>query len=162
MLRASSETGGRFVYFYIIWITMWCMFRKVSSYTPKSATTCAIYCNRLTRWLRCDYISISLHQENEMTMKRETTMIKDIIGFSGAIYNTEYAMMCQPMTRIDTPIAVCFLLLLFAVKIRQRLMGMAQITDVDGVENDARECQMSATYCHIFKTLGLELMPTIS
>lgn len=36
-------------------------------------------------------------------MKRETTMIKDIIGFSGAIYNTEYAMMCQPMTRIDTP-----------------------------------------------------------
>ena len=89
-------------------------------------------------------------------------MIKDIIGFSGAIYNTEYAMMCQPMTRIDTPIAVCFLLLLFAVKIRQRLMGMAQITDVDGVENDARECQMSATYYHIFKTLGLELMPTIS
>ncbi len=89
-------------------------------------------------------------------------MIKDIIGFSGAIYNTEYAMMCQPMTRIDTPIAVCFLLLLFAVKIRQRLMGMAQITDVDGVENDARECQMSATYCHIFKTLGLELMATIS
>lgn len=162
MLRASSETGGRFVYSYIIWITMWCMFRKVSSYTPKSATTCAIYCNRLTRWLRCDYISISLHQENEMTMKRETTMIKDIIGFSGAIYNTEYAMMCQPMTRIDTPIAVCFLLLLFAVKIRQRLMGMAQITDVDGVENDAREYQMSATYCHIFKTLGLELMPTIS
>lgn len=81
-------------------------------------------------------------------------MIKDIIGFSGAIYNTEYAMMCQPMTRIDTPIAVCFLLLLFAVKIRQRLMGMAQITDVDGVENDARECQMNATYCHIFKMLG--------
>ena len=89
-------------------------------------------------------------------------MIKDIIGFSGAIYNTEYAMMCQPMTRIDTPIAVCFLLLLFAVKIRQRLMGMAQITDVDGVENDARECQMSATYCHNFKTLRLEHMPTIS
>lgn len=66
-------------------------------------------------------------------------MIKDIIGFSGAIYNTEYAMMCQPMTRIDTPIAVCFLLLLFAVKIRQRLMGMAQITDVDGVENTFTE-----------------------
>ena len=89
-------------------------------------------------------------------------MIKDIIGFSGAIYNTEYAMMCQPMTRIDTPIAVCFLLLLFAVKIRQRLMGIAQITDVGVVENDARECQMSATHCHIFKTLGLEFMPTIS
>ena len=154
MLRTRSETGGRFVYSYIIWITMWCVLRKVSSYTAKSATTCAIYCNRLTRWLRCDYISISLHQENEMTMKRETTMIKDIIGFSGAIHNTEYAMICQSMTRIDTPIAVCFLLLLFAVKIWQRLMGMAQITDVGGVENDARECQMNATYCHIFKTLG--------
>ena len=48
-------------------------------------------------------------------MKREITMIKDIIGFSGAIHNTEYAMICQSMTRIDTPIAVCFLLLLFAV-----------------------------------------------
>ena len=40
----------------------------------------------------------------------------DMIGFSGAIYRTEYAMICQPMTRIDTPIAVCFLLLLFAVE----------------------------------------------
>ena len=89
-------------------------------------------------------------------------MIKDIIGFSGAIHNTEYAMICQPMTRIDTSIAVCFFLLLFAVKIRQRLMGIEQITDVGGVENDARECQMSATHCHIFKTLGLEFMPTIS
>ena len=39
----------------------------------------------------------------------------DMIGFSGAIYRTEYATVCQPMTRIDTPIAVCFLLLLFAV-----------------------------------------------
>lgn len=36
-------------------------------------------------------------------MKREITMIKDIIGFSGAIHNTEYAMICQSMTRIDTP-----------------------------------------------------------
>ena len=36
-------------------------------------------------------------------------------GFSGAIYRTKYAMICQPMTRIDTAIAVCFLLLLFAV-----------------------------------------------
>ena len=89
-------------------------------------------------------------------------MIKDIIGFSGAIHNTEYAMICQSMTRIDTPIAICFLLLLFAVKIRQRLMGIDQITDVGGVENDARECQMSATHCHIFKTHGLEFMPTIS
>ena len=27
-------------------------------------------------------------------------------GFSGAIYRTEYTMTCQPMTRVDTPIAV--------------------------------------------------------
>ena len=40
----------------------------------------------------------------------------DMIGFSGVIYRTEYATVCQPMTRIDTPIAVCFLLLLFAVE----------------------------------------------
>ena len=40
----------------------------------------------------------------------------DKIGFSGEIYRTEYAMICQPMTRIDTPIVVCFLLLLFAVR----------------------------------------------
>ena len=37
-------------------------------------------------------------------------------GFSGAIYRTEYVTVCQSMTRIDTPIAVCFLLLLFAVE----------------------------------------------
>lgn len=30
----------------------------------------------------------------------------NMIGFSGAIYHTDYAMICQPMTRIDTPIAV--------------------------------------------------------
>lgn len=76
------------------------------------------------------------------------------IGFSGVICRTKYAIICHTMTRIDTPIAVCFLLLLFAVKIRQRLMKMKQMYDVDGVENDARECQMDATYCHIFKTLG--------
>ncbi len=29
------------------------------------------------------------------------------IGFSEANYNTQYAMICQPMTRMDTPIAVC-------------------------------------------------------
>ena len=40
----------------------------------------------------------------------------NMIGFSGVIYRTEYVTLCQPMTRIDTPIAVCFLLLLFAVK----------------------------------------------
>ncbi len=30
----------------------------------------------------------------------------DIIGFSGEIYRTEYVTVCQPMTRIDTLIAV--------------------------------------------------------
>ena len=30
----------------------------------------------------------------------------NMIGFSGAIYRTEYAMTCQSMTRVDTPIAV--------------------------------------------------------
>ena len=40
----------------------------------------------------------------------------DMTGFSGAIDRTEYAMACQPMTREDTPIVVCFLLLLFAVE----------------------------------------------
>ena len=30
----------------------------------------------------------------------------DIIGFSGAIYRTDYAMTCQSMTRMDTLIAV--------------------------------------------------------
>lgn len=40
----------------------------------------------------------------------------NMIGFSGVIYRTEYVTACQSMTRIDTPIAVCFLLLLFAVE----------------------------------------------
>ncbi len=39
------------------------------------------------------------------------------IGFSGVICRTKYAMICQPMTRVDTPIAVCCLLFLFAVGI---------------------------------------------
>ena len=78
----------------------------------------------------------------------------NMIGFSGKIYRTEYVTGCQSMTRIDTPIAVCFLLLLFAVKIWQRLIKITEITDVGGVENDAIECQINATYCHIFKTLG--------
>ena len=75
-------------------------------------------------------------------------------GFSEVNYNTQYAMICHTTTRIDTSIAVCFFLLLFAVKIRQWLMEMKQIIAVGRVENDARECQMNATYCHIFKTLG--------
>ena len=38
----------------------------------------------------------------------------DMIGFCGVIYRVGYAMICQPMTRMDTSNAVCFLLLLFA------------------------------------------------
>ena len=38
-----------------------------------------------------------------------------MIGLCGVIYRTKYAMICQPMTRMDTPIEVCSLLLLFAV-----------------------------------------------
>ncbi len=45
-------------------------------------------------------------------------------GFSGAIYRTEYATVCQPMTRIDTPIAVCFFVLLFAVEMPRKLKIM--------------------------------------
>lgn len=30
----------------------------------------------------------------------------NMIGFSGTIYRTEYATVCQPMTRMGTPIAV--------------------------------------------------------
>ena len=30
----------------------------------------------------------------------------NMIEFSGAIYRTEYAMICHSMTRMDTPIAV--------------------------------------------------------
>ena len=41
----------------------------------------------------------------------------DMIDFSGVIYRTEYAMICQSMTRIDIPIAVWFFVLLFAVEI---------------------------------------------
>ena len=41
----------------------------------------------------------------------------DMIGFCGVIYRTECVTICQPMTRIDTPIAVCYLLFLFAVEI---------------------------------------------
>ena len=41
----------------------------------------------------------------------------NMIGFSEANYNTQYAMICHTMTRVDTSIAVCFLLLLFAMGI---------------------------------------------
>ena len=51
-----------------------------------------------------------------MTAKRKMIEIMDMIGFSGVIYRTEYVTVCQSMTRIDTSIVVCFLLLLFAVR----------------------------------------------
>ena len=43
-------------------------------------------------------------------------VMENMIGFSGTIYRTEYATVCHTMTRWDTPIAVCFLLLLFAME----------------------------------------------
>ena len=64
--------------------------------------------------LACTIIVI---KENEMTAKRKMIITMNTIGFSGAICCTKYAMICHAMTRIDTPIAVCFLLLLFAVEI---------------------------------------------
>lgn len=38
-----------------------------------------------------------------MTAKRKMIVTMNMIEFRGAIYRTEYAMICQPMTRIDTP-----------------------------------------------------------
>ena len=71
-----------------------------------SATNYAIYCNRVDESLRYDNSYISLHQQNGMTARRKMIEIMDMIGFSGAIYCTECATICQPMTRIDTLIAV--------------------------------------------------------
>ncbi len=51
-----------------------------------------------------------------MTVKRRMIEMMNTNGFNGAIYRTEYVTVCQSMTRIDTPIVVCFLLLLFAVE----------------------------------------------
>ena len=51
-----------------------------------------------------------------MTAKRKMIVMMDMIGFCGVIYRVGYAMICQPMTRMDTSIAVCSLLLLFAVE----------------------------------------------
>ena len=44
--------------------------------------------------------------KNGVIAKRTMIEMMNMMGFSGAIYRTEYAMICQPMTRIDTPIAV--------------------------------------------------------
>lgn len=51
-----------------------------------------------------------------MIAKRTMIEMMNTIGFSGTIYRTEDVTVCQSMTRIDTPIVVCFLLLLFAVE----------------------------------------------
>ncbi len=51
-----------------------------------------------------------------MTAKRKMIVMMDMIGICGVIYRIGYVMICQPMTRMDTLIAVCSLLLLFAVK----------------------------------------------
>ena len=71
-----------------------------------SATNYAIYCNRVDESLRYDNSYISLHSENGMTARRKMLVIMNMTGFSGAIYRTECATICQPMTRIDTLIAV--------------------------------------------------------
>ena len=52
-----------------------------------------------------------------MTAKRKMIVMMDMIGFCRTIYRIGYATICQHMTRMDTPIAVCSLLLLFAVEI---------------------------------------------
>ena len=59
----------------------------------------------------------------------------DMIGFSGVIYRTEYAMICQSMTRIDTPIAVCFLLLLFAMEIATEQRKLSVTINIDNNEH---------------------------
>ena len=66
----------------------------------------ARYCNKFDESLRYDNLSIISHQQNEFTAKRKMIVMMDMIGLCGVIYRTEYAMICQPMTRIDTPIAV--------------------------------------------------------
>ena len=59
----------------------------------------------------------------------------DMIGLCGVIYRTEYAMICQPMTRIDTPIAVCFLLLLFAMEIATEQRKLSVTINIDNNEH---------------------------
>ena len=71
-----------------------------------SDTNYAIYCNRLDESLKYDDLSITSYHQNGMTARRKMVVIMNMIGFSGAIYRTECATICQPMTRIDTPIAV--------------------------------------------------------
>ena len=74
--------------------------------TDYSATNYARYCNKSDKPLECVNSYISLHQQNGMTVKRRMIEMMNMIGFSGTIYRTEYVTVCQPMTRIDTPIVV--------------------------------------------------------
>ena len=70
-----------------------------------------------------------------MTAKRKMIVMMDMIGFSGAIYRTEYVTICQPMTREDTPIAVCFFVLLFAVEIATEQRKLSVTINIDNNEH---------------------------
>ena len=70
-----------------------------------------------------------------MTAKRKMIVTMNMIEFRGAIYRTEYAMICQPMTRIDTPFAVCFFLLLFAVEIATEQRKLSVTINIDNNEH---------------------------
>lgn len=70
-----------------------------------------------------------------MTAKRKMIVTMNMIEFRGAIYRTEYAMICQPMTRIDTPIAVWFFLLLFAVEIATEQRKLSVTINIDNNEH---------------------------
>ena len=70
-----------------------------------------------------------------MTAKRKMIVTMNMIEFRGAIYRTEYAMICQPMTRIDTPIVVCFLLLLFAMEIATEQRKLSVTINIDNNEH---------------------------
>ena len=43
-----------------------------------------------------------------MTAKRKMIVTMNMIEFRGAIYRTEYAMICQPMTRRHTHCSMIF------------------------------------------------------
>ena len=70
-----------------------------------------------------------------MTAKRKMIVMMDMIGFSGVIYRTGYAMICHTMICVDTPIAVCFLLLLFAVEIATEQRKLSVTINIDNNEH---------------------------
>lgn len=51
-------------------------------------------------------------------------VMMDMIGICGVINRIGCATICQPMTRMDTSIVVCSLLLLFAVETPQEKENM--------------------------------------